>query len=160
MARQSLRGKTASEQGTVSFDLSRQTRGGPWSQVNHDPVIARNSILGASYQVADPKAALPGTYRYRLTELEENGGQRVVGEAEFDLGYEGGPVKITAINFEGGRLVIRWAGGQPPYRLEASATFGPSADWRTLSLSSPNAKSAELPLTAVQGFFRIREESD
>jgi len=75
-----VRWQTASEAGSVSFDLYRQNpAGGNWVKVNAAPVLAANSPTGSTYDVADPDAKPAETLAYRLVELEEQGTTRTYG---------------------------------------------------------------------------------
>ncbi len=73
-----VRWQTASEVGTVSFDLYRQSSSG-WTKVNDEPVIAGNVTTGASYDVLDADAKPQSAAEYRIVELEEHGTTRTYG---------------------------------------------------------------------------------
>ena len=73
-----IRWQTASEVGSVSFDLFRQSAG-QWVKVNTNPVLAANSIIGAAYDVPDPALKPLASAKYRIVELEERGTKREYG---------------------------------------------------------------------------------
>ncbi len=90
-----VRWQTASEVGSVSFDLYRQgTMAGQWIKVNAEPILAANAAAGAAYEVADPGAKPFQTLAYRLVELEEQGTTRVYGP--FALRAEAAAPAVTA----------------------------------------------------------------
>ncbi len=69
-----VRWQTASEVGSVSFDLYRQgATADQWIKVNAEPVLAANATAGAAYEVADAGAKPLETITYRLVEQEEQG---------------------------------------------------------------------------------------
>ncbi len=70
--------QTASEVGSLSFDLFRQSSAG-WEKVNSTPVLAANSPVGATYDVVDSAASAGTTIRYRIVETEERGTKREYG---------------------------------------------------------------------------------
>ena len=76
-----VRWSTASEVRTLGFRLYRWDTD-QWILVTPNLIPAAgtsNGGMGASYAVADAGAAPGGTYRYRLVELETDGGQREYG---------------------------------------------------------------------------------
>ncbi len=70
---------TASEIGSVSFDVYRRDNSGKWVRVNQQPVLASGSVNGSSYETADAQAKSTGRLVYQLTELEESGTVRTYG---------------------------------------------------------------------------------
>jgi hypothetical protein len=75
-----VRWQTASEVGSVSFDLYRQgASGDQWIKVNAEPILAANATAGAAYEAADEGTKPLQTTVYRLVELEEQGTKRVYG---------------------------------------------------------------------------------
>jgi hypothetical protein len=79
--------RTASEVGSVSFDLYRyQPNRQRWLKVNTDPVPAENSLMGGDYQVLDPGADPVKPNHYYLYETDEQG-----------LTYGYGPFETTLV---------------------------------------------------------------
>ena len=75
-----VRWQTASEVGSVSFDLYRQgAAADQWIKVNAEPILAANSTAGSAYAVADAGAKPFASHSYRLVELEEQGTTQVYG---------------------------------------------------------------------------------
>ncbi len=75
-----VRWQTASEVGSVSFDLYRQaSTGGQWTKVNDEPVIAANTMAGATYDVSDATVKPLQTAQYKIVETEELGTKREYG---------------------------------------------------------------------------------
>ncbi len=150
--------KTASEVGTVAFDLYRRLPDGQWALVNSEPVLAENSLTGGSYAVADAAVNPPGPYRYRLVELQSDGSERVVGEFELVVEGQGGgsTPRIVSIQMRSNEAVIRWEGGKAPYRLEMKSDLNRQSVWQPVELSAPDARSATVPMNGKAGFFRVR----
>ncbi len=76
-----VRWRTASEIGTVGFDLYRRVDG-EWVRVNDGMIAATgapNGGLGASYSLVDAGAVAGGTYEYKLVETEQDGGMKEYG---------------------------------------------------------------------------------
>jgi uncharacterized repeat protein (TIGR01451 family) len=128
-----VRWQTASEVGSVSFDLYRQgASGDQWIKVNPEPILAANAVTGAAYQMADPAAKPTDPLVYRLVELEEQGTTRVYGP--FTL-RAGPPAAATP---------------QPALALPAAAK--PVKMAAPVSSSQSRAQSAaSVPLTALDG---------
>ena len=156
---------TASEVGTLAFDLYRQTDGGAWVQVNRDLVLALNSMTGGTYKVQDPGAAIPGTYVYKLVEWRDDGRESEVGTYTLSV-FE--PVRLTSATRQGALLKLEWQGGMPPYRLEKRLSLDGSGTapstvtgdtWSEVPLSDPSATGALVPMGEPAAFFRIRHGS-
>jgi uncharacterized repeat protein (TIGR01451 family) len=75
-----VRWQTASEVGSVSFDLYRQgAAADQWIKVNTEPILAANLPTGSAYEVADAGAKPFTMLSYRIVELEEQGTRQVYG---------------------------------------------------------------------------------
>jgi hypothetical protein len=89
-----VRWQTASEVGSISFDLYRQGASrDQWIKINAEPILAANSTAGATYEVLDQGAKPAEAIVYRLVELEEQGTKQVYGP--FALRAEA-PAPVTA----------------------------------------------------------------
>ena len=125
-----VRWVTATELGTVSYNLQRQLPDGAWTTVNADPVFAWNSVLGASYEVADTGARARQTYQYQIAEYLDSGETKLHGPyAVMVTGEPGVPVAITSCTLEHGQLRLTWVGGAGSYLLERSLRLGADSDW-------------------------------
>jgi hypothetical protein len=151
-----VRWYTAIEIGTVAYDLERQLPDGAWQTVNSEPVFAWNSIVGASYAVADPGARARQSYLYRIVEYMDSGDVRHHGPYAVEVtGEPGVPVRITACEVVGGELRLSWEGGAGSYLLERSASLGAGASWETVPLAAPAATEVRLGLEGAASFFRV-----
>ena len=63
------------------------------------------------------------------------------------------PAITLAITREGTNLNLTWTGGAPPYVIER-ATNSPLIGWSDVVTTS--VQNASVPITAANGFFRIR----
>ena len=132
-----VRWQTASEAGSVSFDLYRKAPAGDnWVKVNAAPVLAANSPTGSTYEVADPDAKPAETLAYRLVELEEQGTTRTYGP--FALRAEA-PTPAA-----------------PPKAL-VTVTASPLAKAALVRSPQPLAQAASSPLSTLDGsrFIKI-----
>ena|GEM_PF-1011157 len=113
--------RTATEVGSVQFDLYRFTGGAAgWVRVNREPVPAANRLSGVDYQVADPGADAMRPQTYRLVEWDERG-----------QAHSYGPFTLTALP------------GTPPEPVpaaEAPRKFTPAR----LTAASANRTAARL----------------
>ena len=154
--------QTATELGTLAFDLYRRGAGGVWELVNAEPVWALDAVGGGTYRVADAGAAAPGTYTYKLVEWTQSGQANEVGLYTLAIGS---PVRITGCLQEGRQLHLSWTGGVAPYGLEqrarlplaGGASLLAGADgWVEVRLADPAATQVWLPLTQPGAWFRVR----
>jgi hypothetical protein len=151
-----VRWYTAIEIGTIAYDLERQLPDGAWLTVNPDPVFAWNSMVGASYAVADAGARARQTYLYRIVEYMDSGEVRRHGPYAVAVSGEPGvPVRITACEVVAGELRLTWEGGAGSYVLERSASLGADASWEGVPLAEPTATEARLPVAGSASFFRV-----
>jgi hypothetical protein len=63
------------------------------------------------------------------------------------------PLRIRSIIRNGGDVTIGWAGGTPPYQLQASPDLNPDS-WTDVGAPT-EALSATIPLTGSQRYFRV-----
>lgn len=152
---------TASEVGTVAFDLYRQAAPDVWVLVNPDPIVAENLLTGADYAVVDAAVHPPGPYRYRLIEWQSDGSSRLVGEFELVVeGWEGdvsGP-RITSLRVEKGQARIRWTGSGGPYRIEVRRTLSAEGAWEAVAHEAVGAGEAVIPVQGDGLFIRVVSE--
>ena len=94
--------QTASEEGTVGFDLFRWD-GKAWTKMN-DGLIAASGPMGGSYWVDDALANSDDTFRYKLVEYETDGGVREYGP--FEVAASNPRLENLAVGPEG--VVLRW----------------------------------------------------
>ncbi|MCX6922687.1 MAG: hypothetical protein NT154_05650 [Verrucomicrobia bacterium] len=151
--------ETASEVGTLAFDLYRQaSRGGAaatianWLLVTAEPVLALDSITGGTYRVVDATAAIPGTYMYELVEWDLDGMPSEVGVYQLTVSE---PPRFTRFQPHNGQLSLEWQGGVPPYQLEQRSQLGGSELWVEVPLTDPNSTSILLPTSGTSRFYRI-----
>lgn len=151
-----VRWVTVAEVGTVAYNLQRELADGSWLTVNADPVFAWNSIIGASYDVADAGARGGQTYRYQVLEYMENGETKLHGPYIVMVsGAPGVPVQITSCRIEDGQLRLAWEDGDSPCVLQRSETVGEGAQWIEVPLSPLPLNSALVPLNSTAMFFRV-----
>ncbi len=98
--------QTASETDTLGFDVYRE-QDGRWVKINLAFIPAKgwpNGGVGASYCVDDP-GAVPGvTYRYKLVELETDGGVQEYGPFERSTWMP----RLNAVMATPAGVVIQW----------------------------------------------------
>jgi uncharacterized repeat protein (TIGR01451 family) len=152
-----IRWQTASEVGAVSYDVLRQTGSG-WTKLNEDPIIAANSIAGASYDVVDTSASGAQPAQYKLVELEEQGTTRVYGPftlratsplpstaAEMKLASKSAVAKTTSTFATGAKALM--AAQAPAAAFAKIATTNTGI--QTVSAAAVAAALSE-PVAAVQ----------
>ncbi|HAL92469.1 MAG TPA: hypothetical protein DCM68_05525 [Verrucomicrobia bacterium] len=158
--RVTIRWRTASEEGTVGFDVYRW-HDDQWVKVNAEFIPALGvDGFGATYSVVDTNAASGGTYLYRLVEQQTNGLEQIYGPFERTatvLKFES-PITID----EYGVVHIRWLG-----RADERYSV-----WRTTNLvegflSITSGIPAALPETEYLdwtaghiGIYRIQVDGD
>ncbi|NLH74729.1 MAG: DUF11 domain-containing protein [Verrucomicrobia bacterium] len=154
---------TASEVGTVAFDLFRQASPEAWVLVNPEPILAANVLTGADYAVLDAAVNPPGPYRYRLIEWQSDGSSRLVGE--FELRVEGwgdgsSAPRITSLHVEGGQARIRWTGRGGRFRIEVKESLSGDSPWERVEPIWIAPQEAKIPANGSARFFRVVSETD
>ena len=128
-----VRWQTASEVGSLSFDLYRQGASrDQWIKVNAEPILAANSAAGATYEVVDQGAKPTGTMVYRLVELEEQGTTRIYGPFTLRAGVAAAATPTPAL------------AGQTAFKLVKTAA-------QARFSQSLAQGAASVPLTALDG---------
>jgi hypothetical protein len=157
-----LEWQTASEIGTLGFDLYRRTADGDWVLVNDDLVPALNTITGGTYSFRDTAISAAGTYTYKLIEWTDSGEQNFAGVTFVTINP---PLRITTTVLEGAQLRLAWTGGAAPYHLEKQVNAAgtgvtrvavPGAGWEEVPLADPTATSALVPVSDPAAFYRVR----
>jgi hypothetical protein len=92
----------------------------------------------------------PGTYTLMLSATD--GVHAVAYDATVITVTQGLSVVLTQA---GTNLVLRWAGGAPPYTVESCA-LAPGSSWNPILTT--NSLSATLPRSNADGFFRVRSQ--
>jgi len=154
---------TASEVGTVAFDLFRQASPEAWVLVNPEPILAANVLTGADYAVLDAAVNPPGPYRYRLIEWQSDGSSRLVGE--FELRVEGwgdgsSAPRITSLHVEGGQARIRWTGRGGRFRIEVRESLSGDSPWERVEPIWSAPQEAKIPANGSARFIRVVSETD
>ena len=146
--------QTASEVGSVSFDLFRlNARRTGWIKVNREPVFAADSMLGAAYQVADPGADRSRAQTYRLVETDVQGREHLLGP--FTVTPESGMPPATTPN-EPAEAVLsapEIAEARPALR---KASLRPALPVRSLASPSDLGTVTRVKLTVAKtGIYRL-----
>jgi hypothetical protein len=150
---------TASEANTLGFRLYRLV-GGQWAQVGRF-IPAQgwpNGGIGATYEVVDADAAPGRTYRYKLVEIETDGGTQEYGPFE----REAFELRLTSpVAFTADGAVIRWLSRSNEfYRLMRSldlrAGFGVRA--ASIPATPPQNVYTDDVRDVFQVFYRIEVE--
>ena len=107
--------QTASEERTVGFDLFRWQEGA-WVKVN-GAMIPATGEMGGQYGVADSLANATDTFRYKLVELESDGGVQEYGP--FDVAASNPRLNNLEATADG--VVLRWLSReQDTYEVQKS----------------------------------------
>lgn len=90
--------QTARDPGVISYDLYRQSvTGGDWVKVNASPVVATNSLAGATYAVLDQVARLGQPGVYRLVQTDQSGHTVILGPFHLTPVAETEPKAIAVV---------------------------------------------------------------
>jgi len=149
--------RTYDELDLLAFDVARSTAGGPAQDVTPDYVMAVGQDVGATYQVTDAGATLPGVYTYTLYAIDDNLTVEDKGTVTVRVAASVAPGTapvITSLTISGGTAVLSWSGGQPPYVVEQATALGANADWQPVGAAQTGTQMA-VPLTNQAGFFRV-----
>ena len=145
--------RTASEEDSVGFDLYREQEG-IWVKVNGSPIMARGP-MGGTYCVVDGGANATDTFRYKLVEIETDGGAQEYGPFERSAWM---PLLENVAATEAG-MEIRWLGRDGEvYEVQKCADL--TEGFRTVGSGVSAARNNVARFidreSGEAGFYRIR----
>ena len=149
--------QTASEEGTVGFDLYRWDGDG-WTKVNESPILAHGE-MGSSYAVADAAANAEDTFRYKLVEIETGGGVQEYGP--FDVAAWRPRLQNVGVGEKG--IMLRWRsreGETYEVRRLTSLMAPPATIAVGLPATPPVNEFVDEEKAEGAGFYQIRVEQD
>ncbi len=149
--------ETASEEKTVGFDLYREENG-VWVKINSAQIMAQGvDGMGAAYAVADAGANATDTFRYKLVEIETDGGMQEYGP--FEETSSNPRMNTLTATPEG--MVLRWLSRErDTYEVQRSPNLSqPFESIATGIPATPPVNSYTDPAEkAGSAYYRIRSE--
>ena len=147
--------RTASEEDTVGFDLFRWN-GEDWVKVN-SALIPGSGEMGGSYCVADAEANATDTFRYKLVEIETDGGVQEYGPFEMAASNP----RLENLSIAPGGVVLRWLSREGDVYGVQKATdvrsgFAPLATG--LPATPPVNVYTDATETVSGAYYRVRVE--
>ena len=147
--------QTASEEDTVGFDLYRW-QDAAWVKVN-EALIPAQGEMGASYGFVDSAANATDTFRYKLVEIETDGGMQEYGP--FDVAAWNPRLQNVGVGETG--TTLRWLSREGEIyevRKSQSLLMPPLPIAAGLHATPPVNEFTDSAPTEGSAFYRIRAE--